>query len=350
MKRTNRSTSHRSSPSSAAGGAKKAQKAPSTSSDGWQSTPVRGGGRAAPAVPTAPKKASTPVTNSRFAAFTLDSDSEEESNTSTLNIIPAETPDEFFARLATEDPYLAALARGVSWFEVEHGEDDPVTKASLARIAAERPIREAARLARLAAEAEVEVATPELSEEEQDKSYFAHCHRTEDEFWNQPFTANLEERIPDYYDTSALTDEEFHAMIGWAYSNGWNVDVCGRETVKLVSDNNPPRRYIPHVFWEESHHDHCHGHSHQASAKKVKTATIPRFCRAGEACTEDDCRYVHGDTIPKVNRSCGFGESCGASDPTGVKRSQCLYMHPGETWTTESCIHRPPPAPAAPAE
>jgi hypothetical protein len=113
-----------------------------------------------------------------------------------------------------------------------------------------------------------------------------------------------------------------------------------------VSDNNPPRRYIPHTFWEEAQASCC-GHSHgHHQTKKPKTATIPRFCRAAP-CEEEDCRYVHGDTIPKVNRSCGFGESCGASDPTGVKRSQCLYMHPGETWTTESCIHRPPPAPAA---
>jgi hypothetical protein len=65
-----------------------------------------------------------------------------------------------------------------------------------------------------------------------------------------------------------------------------------------------------------------------------------RFCRA-TACTEAGCRYVHGDTIPKMDKPCGFGATCGASDPTGLKRSQCIYMHPGEVWTADLCIHRP---------
>ena len=331
MKRnTQRSTAPRSSTSFAAGGAKKAQQtSSSTSSDGWQSTPARGG-RAAKAAPTAPKKAAAPI--SRFAAFALDSDSEEEAHP----IIPAETPQEFFARLAVEDPYMAALARGVSWYEVEYGEDDPITKASMARIEAERPAREAARAAAAALAVTPERrAEPEpvLDEAAEEEAYF-----------DLPATANLEERIPDYYDTSALTDEEFHAVLAWAYDKGWVVEIGDRSSVKLQSDNGPPRRYIPENFWESthSHTGGCCSHSH-TPAKKAKTSTIPRFCRAAEACTEEDCRYVHGDTIPKVNRPCGFGAECGSSDPTGVKRSQCLYMHPGETWTTESCIHRPPP-------
>jgi hypothetical protein len=42
-----------------------------------------------------------------------------------------------------------------------------------------------------------------------------------------------------------------------------------------------------------------------------------------------------------VNQPCSFGAACGSSDPTGVKRSQCLHMHPGETWVEGMVINRP---------
>jgi hypothetical protein len=128
-------------------------------------------------------------------------------------------------------------------------------------------------------------------------------------------------------------------MLAWAYDKGWYVDVCGRETVKLQSDDGPSRRYIPDNFWERPAVTCC---DHEHKPKKAKTSTIPRFCRTAN-CEDLDCRYVHEDTIPKTNRPCGFGATCGAADPTGVKRSQCLFMHPGETWTPASCIHRPAP-------
>jgi hypothetical protein len=285
----------------------------------------------------APKKAAAAAPRfsaSRFSAFETDSEEEVEHP-----IIPAETPAEFFARLAREDPVLAAVANGLSWFEAEHGEDDPVIKASRIRIEAERE----ARAALLAEQEALRAASPEPSappatQEQLDAHYLGVCHRSEEEFWAQSFTQNLEERIPDYFDTTGLTDDEFHAMLSWAYDKGWNVDICGRETVKLQSDDGPSRRYIAENFWEVRHH-HCDHHGHH-EPKKVKTSTIPRFCRTAN-CEDLDCRYVHEDTIPKTNRPCGFGESCGASDPTGVKRSQCLFIHPGETWTAASCIHKP---------
>jgi hypothetical protein len=269
---------------------------------------------------------------SRFSAFETDSDEEVEHP-----IIPAETPAEFFARLAREDPILSAVARGLSWFEAENGEDDPVIKASQVRIAAQRAEREA--LAALRA-ASPEPSAPPATQDELDAHYLSVCHRSEDEFWAQSFTETLEERIPDYYDTTGLTDDEFHAMLAWTYDKGWNVDICGRETVKLQSDDGPSRRYIAENFWERP--APCCSHDHSHSHKPKKTSTIPRFCRTAN-CEDLDCRYVHGDTIPKTNRPCGFGAECGASDPTGVKRSQCLFMHPGETWTAASCIHKPAP-------
>jgi hypothetical protein len=366
---TPRSTAPRSSSSFAAGGAKKAQKStaatavrlsgaslsqsatstyradgrPDLSVDGWQtSTPVKGRSAAAPA-PMAPKKAAARFPASRFSAFETDSDEEVETVVTALPAAAAETPAEFFARLGREDPILAAVSNGLSWFEAENGEDDHIVKASKARIEAERPAREARAAARLVAEEEAEAARiallpPPPTAAEQEEQYLSVCHRSEEEFWAQSFTQNLDERIPDYFDTTGLTDDEFHAMLTWVYANGWKVDVCGRDSVKLVSDDGPSRRYIPDNFWtHKPEHGMCCSHKHD---KKAKTSTIPRFCRAA-VCEEADCRYVHGDTIPKTNRACGFGEGCGASDPTGVKRSQCLFMHPGETWTTESCIHKP---------
>jgi len=352
---TPRSTAPRSSSSFAAGGAKKVQKSTSaTSVDGWTAvttTPVKGGARVVH-TPEAPKKASTYRADgrsgtaaarfpaSRFSAFETDSDEEVEQPALPAAAV-AETPAEFFARLGREDPIMSAVSNGLSWFEAENGEDTPVVKASKARIAVQREARE-----RLLAEEEASrppvPSAPLATEEEMDAHYLSLCHRSEEEFWAQSFTQNLDERIPDYFDTTGLTDDEFHSMLAWTYNKGWMVDVCGRESVKLVSDDGPSRRYIAENFWtHKPEHGMCCSHNH--SNKKAKTSTIPRFCRAA-VCEEADCRYVHGDTIPKTNRACGFGEGCGASDPTGVKRSQCLFMHPGETWTTESCIHKPAPS------
>jgi hypothetical protein len=302
-----RSSASRFSSSFAAGGAKKVQK---TQTDGWQMTPTKGRAVTAATPVAAPKKVHFQA--SRFAAFDTDSDEEVEHI-----VIPAETPEEFFARIQREDPFVLALARGLSWFEATHGEDDPVIKASQVRIKAENEAR-AALFAAIP-----EPSAPPATEEELEAHYMAHCQYTEEEFWTQPFAEKIEERIPDYFDTSLLTDDEFHSMLSWAYNKGWIVDVCGRETVKLQSDDGPSRRYIPTNFWEQNH---C------CSDKPKKTSTIPRFCREAN-CQDLDCRYVHGDTIPKVNRDCSFGAECG-------KRSQCLYMHPGERWTTSSCIHR----------
>jgi hypothetical protein len=65
---------------------------------------------------------------------------------------------------------------------------------------------------------------------------------------------------------------------------------------------------------------------------------VGRFCKEGTACPTAGCRYVHGDTIPKINEPCRFGEGCGSGDP--AKRATCLRMHPGETWTPDLVIHR----------
>jgi hypothetical protein len=65
---------------------------------------------------------------------------------------------------------------------------------------------------------------------------------------------------------------------------------------------------------------------------------VGRFCKEATACPTAGCRYVHGNTIPRVNEPCKFGEGCGSGD--AAKRATCLRMHPGETWTPELVIKR----------
>jgi len=65
---------------------------------------------------------------------------------------------------------------------------------------------------------------------------------------------------------------------------------------------------------------------------------VARFCKEGRACPTAGCRYVHGDTIPRIDEPCKFGAACGSGD--AAKRATCLRMHPGETWTADLVVKR----------
>lgn len=169
-----------------------------------------------------------------------------------------------------------------------------------------------------------------------------------EEFWSAPWAARIHEMGSDIYDTTELSDAEYNDMMSWLYWNGWWVGDFSRNTVPFEADNLPARRWCPPAeeesvgptrVWSDCCAGHSHGHKKEK--KSAETTQILRFCRAGAACAEEGCRYVHADTIPRVDRPCAFGDRCGATDPTGVKRSQCLYMHPGETWTADLVITRP---------
>ena len=56
-------------------------------------------------------------------------------------------------------------------------------------------------------------------------------------------------------------------------------------------------------------------------------APVPRFCNLGRACPKAGCRYVHGDTIPRINAMCRFDSTC-----QGEKRANCIHMHTGEKY------------------
>ena len=210
---------------------------------------------------------------------------------------------------------------------------------------------------------------------EEDRALEAHWDAAERALWQQPFARNLETPFGDHFDLSGLSDPEYEAFMRYIYAHGFYVEEFSRTHVYATPSTEEPRDWqAPSRFAglaaEEHHHAGCshshghpatHGHSATHGARvagprapaagamaapgtdvgRRKGAPVPRFCRAAGACTEEGCRYVHGDTIPRVNKPCGFGADCGASDPTGVKRSQCLFMHPGETWNSSLVIRRP---------
>lgn len=207
------------------------------------------------------------------------------------------------------------------------------------------------------------------------------------DFWTLPFADKLRELWGDVYDCSTLSDPEWNEMMRWLFDAGWDVTSYDRNGVEFEADNGPRRVWISPAEMEEMlaeeaslrrrAHSHHHHHHHRKEATKTvvsaertlsapdsrsivsaeesaaqsdgrparsgpprkKSTTVPRFCRVGKSCSEEGCRYVHADTIQRVNRPCGFGADCGKGDAT--KRAACLYMHPGETWSESLVVHRP---------
>ena len=172
------------------------------------------------------------------------------------------------------------------------------------------------------------------------------------DLWRQPFMQNMEllNASEDYYDTSFLTDAEYCAFMTWLCASGWDV-ISETRTLVEASESYygvsrawvPPApllgRFAALAPIPESAPLHAEIQIQKPRANK-KPCTVLRFCKGGATCTEAGCRYVHGDTIPRTSEICSFGAACGASDPTGAKRSQCLRMHPGEIWDASMVIHR----------
>jgi hypothetical protein len=159
------------------------------------------------------------------------------------------------------------------------------------------------------------VAQPVAEAEEESKDWADQ----EEELWSQPFAADLEmmNQALDIFDCRRLSDGAYADFMTFLYEKGWDVCHEERRWVQARTGSEPARVWVPPA---------------------VKF--IPRFCREGAECFKQDCNYVHGDTIHKLKEDCTFGAKCGASDPTGAKRALCIRMHPGETWTPTSCVHR----------
>jgi len=241
-------------------------------------------------------------TISAFAALALASDSEEELATLRPTL----------ATLNENDPYRQAMSSGSSWGDIalaEEGETPPMRLIS-----------------------PVEWAQRELAD----------LAQQEETIWSQPFARALSVYYADSYDTRALTEDEYDACLTWLYEKGWSVESEDRNGVKATPDNLPPRVWI-----SQSRFDCCEKVSKVSVPLTVpqmkKIGIVPRFCRTS-ACADAACRYVHADTIARINEPCNFGAACGASD--AAKRALCIRMHPGETWSADMVVHRPAPVPA----
>jgi hypothetical protein len=171
----------------------------------------------------------------------------------------------------------------------------------------------------------------------------------EADLWAQPFAAHLDEHVSFHYNTTDLTDAEYRAFMTWLYENGWNVLQEYREYVHAVDDDAPPRVWVSPeeaerlaairlavVVEEKPAFRSFAPLSAPGTDNGRRTgAPVPRFCREAHACKTPGCRYVHGDTIAKVNRPC-----CPPHGGECSKKATCLFMHPGETFEAGACIHR----------
>jgi hypothetical protein len=170
--------------------------------------------------------------------------------------------------------------------------------------------------------------------------------------WHQSFSRNLEAHCGDRFDLSYLTEAEYAACMTWLYANGWYAN-GGRNNLEAYPADLPPRVWVMDRFATLLDREEApaqaqaqalasSGPGLQAPKPKKATVTVPRFCRAssgGVACADAACRYVHADTMPRLNEPCAFGAACGGTDP--AKRALCLRMHPGETWDATLVVSRP---------
>lgn len=292
--------------------------------------------------PPAPRKSVAPVTHGfrvtdRPAFF-------EPAPSPPRAASPVTPPSDLLRNFCQNDPVFLAMQRGdVLWGDLCY---DP------ARDRAEAAVRRQLQF-------------------QEDRALEAHWNSEERALWQQPFAEKLETPFGDHFDLRGLSDPEYETFMRYIYAHGFYVEEYDRTHVYATPSTEEPRvwprdthgvghgtsRFANLGRGEPACCNHSHGHSAThgrpprapaagamaapgTDVGRRRGAPVPRFCRAAGACADEGCRYVHGDTIQRVNLPCNFGEGCGASDPTGVKRSQCLRMHPGEEWSADLVIRR----------
>ena len=190
----------------------------------------------------------------------------------------------------------------------------------------------------------------------------------------------LVEVMPSFYVTSSLTDPMFEALMNWLCHTGWEIVDQDRDLIRIFhvehteyrswswaelggqAPHTPPlgegklvvtavkpgvprdpcRRCGTH-HWISKTPCPDAGAGPASGLSKPGTdiglrdggAPIPRFCKLGKACPKPGCRYVHGDSIPRINMPCRFDESC-----CGEKRASCLHMHAGEKFVKGMVLSR----------
>jgi hypothetical protein len=213
---------------------------------------------------------------------------------------------------------------------------------------------------------------------------------TMEDLFAQPFATRLgtedyDDEVMFYLNTEDLTQEEFEAMMRWLYFEGWHVPGgeelwCAGQTVEIwpFVPQQKPRSWVPYTEPEEVvtgpsafqlaveaaatrgpsrfmlAAGACDAPAAPAAQKpKAETASkprvvIPRFCKHAEACPNKDttCNYTHGDTIPCVDKPCGFDKPAEGKCCSGDKRKTCIFMHAseGQTYSPEQVVHRLPSA------
>jgi hypothetical protein len=230
------------------------------------------------------------------------------------------SPPPRVATVALEaDPCFAAMLRGdMAWGDIILASEAglPIPEVEVYVPTTPPPATPVAtEFRRWDAEVAVAAAEAEAEEEEEPLIYdIPEPRRTEADFWDQPWAAGVHEHAYGHYSTAALSDPDWQACMRWIHAGGWAIDSWDRKEFTAFAANGPAVTWMP---------------------PRPKTSAVPRFCQGGDKCKGADvCRYVHGNTIPRVNEPCRFGDTCS-------KREACLHMHPGETWTEGMVITRP---------
>jgi hypothetical protein len=193
------------------------------------------------------------------------------------------------------------------------------------------------------------------------------------------------------WDTSEMSDGNYRRLMEWVYWHGWDVEEESRTLLRAEPGFHLCRTWTPKRDPGEEVEEEITGETRRmleelreeeiwqreraerrfkkgsgsggarTVAAPVKTKVVAtkvieelsapgsdvgrrngcpvaRFCKEARACPTAGCRYVHGDTIPRIDEPCKFGATCGSGD--AAKRATCLRMHPGEKWTAELVVKR----------
>lgn len=260
----------------------------------------------------------------RFAAFAYDSDEEEEVVVKPV-LVPSKVQAKVAVAVAVPEFYYPTLKAMMD--HTEAWGDLCGDSGSIASSVTLSPVDEI------------------LANRENERrcEYEEDLTRGETSLWDQSWSAKIDEVMPTYFKLSELDNYEYADAMTWLYDQGWHIDVEERAFVRAWPANLPPRVWIAPI------REFCCGDlspcKKEKASKPVKL--VQRFCRergGGVHCGYEGCRFIHEDTIPRVNKPCQFGNACG-------KREGCLFIHPDETWVEGMVLTRPIsiPAPAAPS-
>lgn len=152
-------------------------------------------------------------------------------------------------------------------------------------------------------------------------------------------SSRIREVTSDFYDLSALSDFEYESAIQWLRRDGWYISQQSATWIQ-AEPTEIPCTIVPPPYFDAPREPVISALSNfeydSATQKRrpMSPRKTPQFCKHGSSCTSEGCPFVHGDTIPRVDRPCMAGKDC-------QRRKTCIFMHPGDA--KGSVIHRPTP-------